>query len=393
MENKTQSVDRITKVTFLSFTDLRLGAGTERVILNLISNYPSENIEVQIIETDYYDKIRISNEDISKMIPTAKIVKIKSIDTKFKFLRSNVITSFLYSTLLKPLGAIFQSQEFKKVAGLIKDSDIVYLTRNSDIRYLVRFRGLVIGSSHTMSRLENLLATRGLLYKRINYYHFLSQPKLRETKCSRNIKYFVIPNGVDSHKFSPIYKGKIERIRFLYTGRLEKYKGIGILVKAWTKISDLDGIELHIVGGGAYERKLNKLNLSTILYHGVLSDTEVQKIFSESDIFVYPTKRDIYPLVVLEALSSGLFVITSETLRGVLDDFSRIGALKYVKNSPGGILNEIYLSCRNIQEINDVRSQVHEYISSNYDWRIISNKFFDKILQLYYELNGEWRLH
>lgn len=44
---------------------------------------------------------------------------------------------------------------------------------------------------------------------------------------------------------------------------------------------------------------------------GAVGNEEKQKLFRVSDIFLYPTKNDAFPLVVLEAMASGLAVVAS----------------------------------------------------------------------------------
>ena len=44
---------------------------------------------------------------------------------------------------------------------------------------------------------------------------------------------------------------------------------------------------------------------------GEVGDREKQEIFKVSDVFLYPTQNDAFPLVVLEAMASGLAVIAS----------------------------------------------------------------------------------
>lgn len=381
MESTSSSAKR--NVIFLSFTDLRLGAGTERVVLNLIANRPEKEMSIKIIETNYYDKIRISDEEINNLIPRIERIKINSIESKFHFMRKNTVTSLLYSIVLQPIIAKIQSQELKKVKKTIYESDIIYLSRNSDVRYLKKYKGIVIGSFHTISKLEKLLTRKGLLYNRIDYYHLLSAPFNKDTSLSDN-RYFAIPNGVDSLRFLPIEKNQSGKIRFLFIGRLEKYKGIKTLIEAWAKLNNSYKAELHIVGGGSYENKILSLlsSHSNIVYHGLADEAKLQKIYGESDIFIYPTLRDIYPLVVLEALSSGLLVITSKNLRYTFEDFNMINAIEYVDSNSEALLDKMVEAIEDIQSIRKFKRKVHDYVQMNYDWHIISREFFEKILQL-----------
>ncbi|MGO8846968.1 MAG: glycosyltransferase family 4 protein [Methylocella sp.] len=91
-------------------------------------------------------------------------------------------------------------------------------------------------------------------------------------------------------------------------------KGLPVLLEAF---ASLQQPYLLIVGGEkrshiAYERYIRSCGPGQrIILTGLLTDREVEALFRRSDLFVFPTLADTFPLVVLEAMASGLPVVAS----------------------------------------------------------------------------------
>ena len=54
-------------ITLVIHVDLRNGRGSEKVLLNILK-YKPENIQIKIIETDYIENQRISDEEINNYL-------------------------------------------------------------------------------------------------------------------------------------------------------------------------------------------------------------------------------------------------------------------------------------------------------------------------------------
>lgn len=132
----------------------------------------------------------------------------------------------------------------------------------------------------------------------------------------------IIPNGIgaplvrDSEetlkKFS-LKKGKY----ILSVGRLVPEKGFDVLIKAFNHLSKKDW-KLVIVGKADYKdlygyrlRRKAKRNKNIVLT-GFLSGQDLQEIYSHAGLFVLPSYYEGLPLVLLEALSYGLFSLASD---------------------------------------------------------------------------------
>ena len=133
-------------------------------------------------------------------------------------------------------------------------------------------------------------------------------------------------NGVDVTHYSRSLEvmKRVENIKeeatfnFVFVGRLVKDKGINELVIAFSKLSVIySDIRLHLIGN--FERELDPLREDvekkieeekTIVTWGFQSD--VRPIFAASDVLVFPSYREGFPNVVLQAGAMGLPSIVTD---------------------------------------------------------------------------------
>jgi glycosyltransferase involved in cell wall biosynthesis len=102
---------------------------------------------------------------------------------------------------------------------------------------------------------------------------------------------------------------------FIYVGRIWSGKGLDELFEAYRLVrASRDDVSLLLVGDGVdYERYLDTYSaLSGVRFAGFVQPSELPEWYAISDIFVFPTRGDPNGLVVEEALSAGLPVITSD---------------------------------------------------------------------------------
>lgn len=98
----------------------------------------------------------------------------------------------------------------------------------------------------------------------------------------------------------------------LAIGQFIPRKGFDILIKAARKLDQNTGI--YIVGGHPtleYINLKNKYNLKHLYFEGFKSKEELSEYFMAADIFVHPTREDIWGLVINEAMAFGLPIVTT----------------------------------------------------------------------------------
>lgn len=140
-------------------------------------------------------------------------------------------------------------------------------------------------------------------YQRIFFTKILGFPENRV---------FLIRNPV----FSKDYLKPIRSKEFvvLFLGALNKQKGVDILIDTIKKLSDKSEIK-WIIAGLIDEKFLKEIaslkKLKHVKYLGYVSEKKKRKLFQVSSVFVLPSRFEAQPIVVSEALISGVPVIVS----------------------------------------------------------------------------------
>lgn len=109
---------------------------------------------------------------------------------------------------------------------------------------------------------------------------------------------------------------KLKKTVLCYVGSLEKSKGIDILLESYRKLCENhNDISLLIVGDGSLYNDIKsyiaRYNLNDIVLTGFQQHNRIYKYYAVADIFIFPTRNDIWGYVINEAMSCRLPVITT----------------------------------------------------------------------------------
>ena len=127
----------------------------------------------------------------------------------------------------------------------------------------------------------------------------------------------VVPYGVDTHRFKPRAAPKTGGLLIvLYFGGLKPRKNVGALLGVWEKVApDFPNARLVIAGGGpllpAYQSLVRKHRIPNVSFLGYVPEADKPFVYQSADVFVFPSTLEGFGLPVLEAMASGLPVITS----------------------------------------------------------------------------------
>lgn len=117
----------------------------------------------------------------------------------------------------------------------------------------------------------------------------------------------------------------------LGVGQIIPRKGWDILIKALKYVNE--DISLYIVGGKATEEYINLIKSESmekrIMFIPFLASEKIMKYYCAADVFVLPTREDIWGLVVNEAMGKALPVITTNKC---------VAGLELVKDHENGII-------------------------------------------------------
>lgn len=108
-------------------------------------------------------------------------------------------------------------------------------------------------------------------------------------------------------------KRETKEKKVLYVGQLIPRKGIDILLKAATYLDE--NIIIQIVGGRPSDEYLNMVNPDVgakVEFVDFMGKDQLKEYYDAADVFVLPTREDIWGLVINEAMAHGLPIITTD---------------------------------------------------------------------------------
>lgn len=216
----------------------------------------------------------------------------------------------------------------------------------------------------------------------------VSSSFLEHKNVNKNIK--VIGNGVNLEKFQAA-GGKRSNLatcslrlvaKLLFVGRLEKVKGIDVLLKALAKIKNkLPEFELKIVGEGNLRKELEELMhrldlCKQVKFLGRKTGRGLVEEYQKADLFILPSLSEGQPLTLLEAWAVKLPVLVT-----------RVGDNpKMVKEGKNGFL----VKAGNVQDLGyglqkafrmrekwkEIGERGYKLVCKNYTWQETAKKIY-----------------
>jgi len=119
-----------------------------------------------------------------------------------------------------------------------------------------------------------------------------------------------------------IERSKYPKLLMLYVGQLISRKGIDQLLCALGRLDDPDA-GLLVIGSGPQEAELKRYcrryAVRNIYFEGFKQQPELPYYYALADVLVLPSLREVWGLVVNEALASGLYVLCSNRAGAAYD--------------------------------------------------------------------------
>lgn len=254
------------------------------------------------------------------------VINEKKIDwTILKYIKKNyydhiIVTSYAYFTEMTALLALkaLRIPYFLEVdGGLIRQEN--KLKKNFKKFLVSNAKGYFSPSNSSDDYLVYYGAKRNLIHRypftSLNKKDILDQLVLEEEKAILK-------------KELGISKKKV----VLAVGQFIHRKGFDVLIKA-SKGIDQD-IGIYFVGGeptDEYIELRNKYKSNHVYFEGFKSKEELSKYFKVADLFVLPTREDVWGLVINEAMAFGLPIITTDKCTA---------GLELIKNWKNGFIVE-----------------------------------------------------
>ncbi|WP_298276351.1 glycosyltransferase family 4 protein [Ferroplasma sp.] len=258
----------------------------------------------------------------------------------------------------------FNFSEYKKVIKIMKKEkpDITMAYNNSTLTWLIFLRyklyckfkkiktKMILKLDNDGTDLKNMEGMRIIAIK--SYYKLLSSifdAIITETSCGYYVfselpgvksKLRVIPNTVFDDFLSDNYGARRDKI-IITVSRITPVKGIDKLIKSFNMVaSKYPDWKLQIIGpinDREYFSMLMGIVRSCgleerVIFTGEMSRTELIEIYNHASIFCLFSDHESFAISRLEAISMGLYVITTQA--GCADDISKYGVHIMRENTP-----------------------------------------------------------
>lgn len=304
-----------------------LGGGTGTVNEELLKEFAKDpGLEIDLITSALGAK-----EELSVLSPKINIYKVPVRNKCIHHSSNRELLTFAYLGYRKA-AALQRERPYDMVfawSAVPAGGVALALQRKFGIKYLVRTCGPDIPGFET----------------RYSYLYPILKPMLRSVfknasavvaKCRSEADLIIataplanpiiISNGVDTARYKAAHKERPETSRYrdlLCVGRLIERKGHAQLLQAIKLL--VDGgtrVRARFVGSGDSERDLKKLSAKLgldqfVTFDGYVPREKLPEVYQQAGVFVLPSEREAMSVAVLEAMATGLPVVTT---RGCICD-------------------------------------------------------------------------
>ena len=195
-------------------------------------------------------------------------------------------------------------------------------------------------------------------------------------------KSVVIPNGIDFNYISRITPAD-EKSDVIFAGRLIKEKNVELLIRTVPDVREkIPDIKCCIIGDGPERAKLEKLVQdldiqNNVEFKGFMKDySDLISYMKSSEVFVLPSTREGFGIVVIEANACGLPVVVVDSKMNAASDL--------IVNNKNGIISDFSKEdiAENIINMIDKKKEMQNdciQTSREYDW----DKIVDALEEFY----------
>ena len=194
---------------------------------------------------------------------------------------------------------------------------------------------------------------------------------------------FMTPNGIsipDNIHYTPTNVSN--KCKVIFVGRLDEQKNIESLLQIWASLQACNEIsaKLEICGTGPLEEKLKamavQLNIAdTVIFKGHIKN--VYKYLSRADIFILPSMAEGNSNAILEAMVSGLPIV-STNVGGTLMQVGDHGKA-YISevNNNNELLSNLIALIGSGEQRERVGREMYNRARDVFSMEVISNRYID----------------
>jgi len=265
-----------------------------------------------------------------------------------------------------------------------------YSRLNANEKFMVSFNWFLrIFEEKMLEQANKIIAVSDFTKRELLDYYKVPEGKIR-----------VIHNGVDTRKFQPAKdKRKVKQelgfnaddLAIVSVGRLYARKGLFTLIESMPAVVKRFKNAKFIISGKGQSDEMHKLIAyaeklgvkDNIVFTGYYPDKKLPKLYQAADVFAFSTFYEHHPFAVLEAMSTGLPVVT--TWVGGIPETIQNGknGLLVDPFNPKQFSDKILYLLEHPAEAEEMGGLARKTMLEQFDWRIVVKdaiKVYDEAL-------------
>jgi glycosyltransferase involved in cell wall biosynthesis len=195
----------------------------------------------------------------------------------------------------------------------------------------------------------------------------------------------VTPNGVkragDPKSPAPKESGiTVPETYMLFVGKIRESKGVSDLLEAYRAIET--DIELLIAGPEQNHVLVEELKgTDGVNYLGYVEKETLDELYMQTDLFVFPTRSDVFPLVTLEAMAAGTPIISTK-VGGLPEQISDDVGILVPPESPQQLADALSELLTHPERLAELGEHSIQRVQNEFSWDSIATDVADKYTEL-----------
>jgi glycosyltransferase involved in cell wall biosynthesis len=371
------------------------GGAVEEYVYQLSRHLRRLGIDAVVIDANY-DSSRVVYEDVNGAqvvrVPTAK----PSVGFKERILKEILFGSTTASYINREDFDVVHvntawvgfTLALRRNAGKLKSQGFVYTCHNPlwpEDRVHMGEKIVRLVEGYTMKIADTVIALNKTMQK-----------ALTEKAKVDPRKMVIVPNGVDTEFFRPGLKneqilseyGLEEQSYILFVGRVSPEKGVHILLRAFKQIVNYIPKDFKLVVVGPLSSTFNSAQPSSyaeammryskeelgerVVFTGAIDRNSLRILYSNAYCFVLPSLAEAFPMVLLEAMASGIPPIGS-TAGGIPDIIiDGVNGLLFKRRDWKDLANKLLMLIEDKSLRNKIAINARKHVEEHYSWFSVS---------------------
>lgn len=196
-----------------------------------------------------------------------------------------------------------------------------------------------------------------------------------------------LPMVVDVNQFNfPSLRKRSEVFSFLYVGRFIKLKQIELIINEFLlKFENNNSVQLILIGDGKIHMNLKKIYSvhKNILFKGRLTSIELKNEFKLSHVFVMASNNENWGLVINEAMSSSLAILSNKGIGANYDlIINKQTGLIFDSTIKGDLSNKMYTLYKNKKQYQFLSKNAYNLMHKYWNFNLYTKQLIHSLSKI-----------